>query len=246
MKHWKLIVVFALAFHLYSCDSSAKKNNQLLIINKADKPPIIDGVGDDSCWQNTIWLPLQERWLGAPYSTDDFEGYYKVTWNADALYVLVKIHDDILLDDHKDPLDSWWDDDCIEVFIDEDNSGGEHQYNYNAFAYHISLTGDVIDYGPGEIPHNFKDHVTSKRITTGKDSIWELKILLFDNSYSDENSNQPVSLTVNKEIGFAIAYCDNDHSKTRENFIGSVFIPGEDKNRGYIDAGVFGTLLLKN
>ena len=47
-------------------------------------------------------------------------------------------------------------------------------------------------------------------------------------------------------MGFALAYCDNDKSKTRENFIGSVYVEGNDKNRGWIDANIFGTLKLEN
>ena len=35
-----------------------------------------------------------------------------------------------------------------------------------------------------------------------------------------------------------VAYCDNDNSPEREHFIGSNKIEGEDKNRGWIDAGV--------
>jgi len=45
-------------------------------------------------------------------------------------------------------------------------------------------------------------------------------------------------------MGFAVAYCDNDNSQIRENFIGSEVIEGEDKNRGWIDAGIFGSLQL--
>ena len=49
-----------------------------------------------------------------------------------------------------------------------------------------------------------------------------------------------------KKIGFAIAYCDNDTSENRENFFGSVVVDGNDKNRGWIDATIFGTIILKN
>jgi len=48
-----------------------------------------------------------------------------------------------------------------------------------------------------------------------------------------------------KKMGFALAYCDNDHSTERENFIGSTIVEGEDKNKGWIDAGIFGLLRLK-
>jgi len=59
-----------------------------------------------------------------------------------------------------------------------------------------------------------------------------------------KKNNIPLKLYTNKNVGFALAYCDNDTSKTRENFIGSVKVEGDDKNRGWIDAGIFGTLLL--
>lgn len=36
-----------------------------------------------------------------------------------------------------------------------------------------------------------------------------------------------------------VAYCDNDTSEQRENFVGSIAIEGDNKNRGWIDAGVF-------
>ena len=52
------------------------------------------------------------------------------------------------------------------------------------------------------------------------------------------------TLEEQKEIGFAIAYCDNDQSEERENFIGSVPIKGKNKNRGWIDAGVFEKFIL--
>ena len=64
--------------------------------------------------------------------------------------------------------------------------------------------------------------------------------------YQDENNSvKPVQLSAGKNVGFALAYCDNDTSKTRENFIGSVYVPGEDKNQGWINADIFGTLHLE-
>ena len=53
-----------------------------------------------------------------------------------------------------------------------------------------------------------------------------------------------VKLNVGKRIGFALAYCDNDDSEHRENFIGSIYVEGEDKDRGWKDASIFSTLIL--
>ena len=57
-----------------------------------------------------------------------------------------------LVDKIKNPLERWWDEDCVEIFIDEDNSGGNHQFNHNAFAYHIGLNGDVVDLDSKDTP----------------------------------------------------------------------------------------------
>lgn len=41
-----------------------------------------------------------------------------------------------------------------------------------------------------------------------------------------------------------VPYCDNDGSDIREHFIGFEFSAGDHKDRGWIDAGLFGTLYL--
>ncbi|WP_230080232.1 DUF6265 family protein [Winogradskyella marina] len=223
-----------------------KHINQLNIVKKAKVKPIIDGKANDAIWSDTVWLPLDQLWLGDPYTEDDFSGRYKLSWAEDGLYLLAEITDDVLVDNNPDPLEAWWDDDCLEIFIDEDNSGGEHQYNHNAFAYHIALDGNVVDMSTKKTGKLYNSHIESKRITTGNTSIWEVKISIFDDSYKDDAKNTPLKLQVGKVMGFALAYCDNDTSKTRENFIGSVYVEGEDKNRGWIDANIFGTLKLRN
>jgi hypothetical protein len=76
---------------------------------------------------------------------------------------------------------------------------------------------------------------------------WEVAIKVFDDSFDEtKTSNTPVTLTANKVMGFMLAYCDNDGSQHRENFIGSHPIEpvNGDKNLGYIDASVFDRLRL--
>jgi hypothetical protein len=230
----------------YKKDIKPQKTiTQLIQVKKAKEDPIIDGMANETTWKTAEWHPLNQLWLGSAYSPEDFQGQYKLTWTDDALYLLAEITDDKLLDHTQDPLVKWWDDDCLEIFIDEDNSGGEHQFNHNAFAYHIALDGNVVDMSPEKKGKLYNSHIQSKRITTGNTSIWEVKISLFDDTYKDDSDNTPVKLQPNKNIGFALAYCDNDNSEIRENFIGSIYVEGDDKNRGYIDASIFGTLLLK-
>jgi len=242
MKEVSYLLLFLLAV---GCGQSGKKDHQIIEVYKTEKPPTIDGKALEECWNAADWHALDQNWLGNAYTHEDFNGRYKLSWNSDALYLLVEISDDILYDKMEDPLQFWWDDDCVEVFIDEDNSGGNHQYTHNAFAYHIALDGNVVDMAPDKNPRLYNDHIQSTYTTEGTTSIWEIAITLYDDSYVDGKQNEAKKIDISKKIGFALAYCDNDQSEERENFIGSVFVPGEDKNQGWITADIFGTLVLR-
>ncbi|NNE03803.1 MAG: sugar-binding protein [Eudoraea sp.] len=243
MKYYIMLLVVV---SLIGCSSKThKEDHQLLTVKKTGTPPSLDGVGMDNCWNLATWHPLDQNWLGEAYAYEDFNGRYKLSWDENYLYVLVEITDDVLVDNYEDPLKLWWDDDCVEVFVDEDNSGGLHQFDHNAFAYHIALDGNVVDLAPDREPRLYNDHVRSARATNENLTTWELAISLHKDSYIDGEENNPATLKSGKKVGFALAYCDNDTSKERENFIGSVFVPGEDKNQGWINADIFGTLVLE-
>ena len=40
----------------------------------------------------------------------------------------------------RDALDRYWEDDTVELFIDENKNGGQHGYNTSAWAYHSAPT----------------------------------------------------------------------------------------------------------
>ncbi|WP_047245958.1 sugar-binding protein [Maribacter thermophilus] len=241
----KSIVAMALILVLLSCNKHKEKQDSGVIkVDYTEKAPLLDGKPTETFWNLCDWLPLDQNWIGGPYEHGDFNGRYKLAWNEEALYILIEITDDILLDRTEDPLKLWWNDDCVEIFIDEDNSGGLHQFSHNAFAYHVALDGNVVDLGPDKKPRLYNDHVSSAHTTEDNLTTWELAVKVFDDSFMDGTQNTPVSLKPGKKIGFALAYCDNDKSTERENFIGSVFVEGEDKNQGWINADIFGTLLL--
>jgi len=117
--------------------------------------PVVDGVADDAAWDKAAWQPIAERWLGPEYTPEDFEGRYKVVWTGERIYLLAEISDDVLIDTHRDPLVQYWDDDTLEIFVDEDYSGGEHRFNHNAFAYHFSLDNRAIDNRQHFLGHGF-------------------------------------------------------------------------------------------
>ncbi len=212
---------------------------------KAQHAPKVDGVADEAIWERARWHEITHRWLGPEYSAEDFQGRFKVVWTTEKIYILGELVDDILYDGHRDPLVQYWDDDCLEVFLDEDYSGGNHQYNHNAFAYHVSLDNQAIDIGTDKRPHSYSHHVHSRWQARGNKIVWELAIDIYTDDYVDgSNKNVPVKLSAGKVMGLMIAWCDNDGSKLRENFIGSESAPGEEKDRGWKDAGLFGALVL--
>jgi hypothetical protein len=220
---------------------------------KVPSAPTIDGYANEVFWQQGEWIEMTEAMLGETPSADDFTGRYKLGWDANALYLLAEIHDEHISDTYPDPLERYWDDDCLEIFIDADKSGGDHFNNYNAFAYHVALDNQVVDIGPNEAGEPeaqlYNDHVTSawKRQKDAPHAIyWEVAIRIFADDYQHGKDNVPITLKEDMALGFMLAYCDADGAD-REHFMGSHPITpvNGDKNLGYKDASVFDVLRLK-
>jgi glucose/arabinose dehydrogenase len=188
---------------------------------------------------------MDQLWLGVQPSPADFSGRFKVTWDANKLYILAEITDDVLSDYHSDPLSNYWEDDTWEIFLDENASGGIHEFSYNAFAYHISKSFDIADMGPDRNAGLYNHHAQVARTNIGTDYIWEAAFDVYNDQYVFGATNNPkVTLTAGKIMGFAMAYCDNDGGSTRQSFIGSEVVEGSNKNVAYIDANVFGKMEL--
>lgn len=216
-------------------------------------PPRIDGDPADAAWDAAEWQAIDKPLIGGLPQRGDFSGRFKVAWSPDYLYVLAQITDDALVDTHPDPLDNYWNDDALEIFIDEDASGGLHLNDYNAFAYHIALDNQVVDIAPsathptGGAPALFNDHVMARwrRDPSAPHNLfWEARIRVYGENAAPDGI--PERLLPGKVIGFMIAWCDADDSSGRKGLIGNIDIdPADgDRNRGYIDAGVFGRLRL--
>lgn len=214
-------------------------------------PPVIDGVADEDCWKTASWALINQPFDGKTSIPDssDFYGRYKIVWDASRLYILMEITDDKLVDNRTNPTNTYWDDDCTEFFIDEDHTPEGHECGanaFNAFAYHIAsvarnknnyTNGAVLPFDdPNAINHvvdlgtdcntnnaiNLDDHVNVKIVKDGNKYTWELEFKIFDKNYvHNSSSNVPVTLTANKVMGFAIAYCDDD-SGVRDNMVGTV------------------------
>ena len=128
---WRKRVFRAFVAFIFIAASSAVADDTHVIdrsLYKAPKAavaPLIDGIAAESIWNRAEWQELNHRWLGPEYTADDFHGRYKIVWNGSKIYVLAEIVDDTLIDARGDPIIEYWDDDGLEIFIDEDFSGGD-------------------------------------------------------------------------------------------------------------------------
>ena len=214
------------------------------IAHKTKTAILIDGFDKEKIWAKSIWYDMNHKWMGSQVDTSDYRGRFKLSWDSKKLYILVEVIDDYLHPTLTDGKDNYWKGDYVEVFIDEDTSGGDHKFNHQAFAYHISTEGHAIDKNTLQQTVFFDNHIEVKRTRKGNKYLWEMAIQLYDNHF-DENSaaNIPISITEQKSIGFSIAYGDNDGKGTRENFMGSKKNHGQNNDEGYINSDVFGSII---
>lgn len=243
MKKIKILSLFAAICCSLDLMAQPVSTTELYKAPFTSVAPTVDGVATDACWNDAAWVSINNLYLGAAYTPNDFTGRYKMVWTASKLFLLAEITDDVLRDDHVNATTNYWDDDCVEIFLDEDKSGGPHQTNYNAFAYHVSLAYEPVDVGTDGIAHVHADDIFTRKVTTGNVTVWEFAINIYPDTYVYGGNNTAVTLYEGKQLGFNLAYCDND-TGVRNSFIGSRFQQDADKDRGYINADVFATLEL--
>lgn len=225
-----------------SASSSSDRNHYNA--PKVSVAPMIDGVAEAQ-WDRATWAPIDVFWLGSQRPTaTDFSGRYKAMWDAGNLYLLFDITDETLFDATANPLERYWDDDSVEIFIDENKNGGNHQYNTSAWAYHVSILGDIIDFTNTTTVRQLNSHITIRRITAGTKHMWEMSVRIYGENYSDTSTNTQLSLFAGKLMGFSACYNDNDASAQRESMVGSVDTQGHKNDMGYKDASVFGSMRL--
>lgn len=227
-----------------SSASSTSSNRNHYDARRAVTAPVIDGIAD-AVWEAATWAPIDVFWLGTqPNPTaQDYSGRYKALWDQDYLYLLFDITDDRIFDGTRNALDRYWEDDTVELFIDENRNGGQHGYNTSAWAYHISTYGDVVDYTTSG-PKLLNDHIDMRLVSVGDKHLWEMRVRIYGEDYADWKTNVPLKLAAGKLMGFSAAYIDNDGSSQRESMMGSVDTQGHKNNQGYLDASVFGSMRL--
>ncbi|MEE9430695.1 MAG: sugar-binding protein [Melioribacteraceae bacterium] len=241
----KKISLLAIQFLLFNnLFAFTLKQSDTLFISGINSPPTINALIDDDCWTNVKWNAIDNVWLkyGEKIDSLDFSGQYKLVWSSttNLLYFLVEVTDDIFVDGWPDSSESSYPSfDIIEVFIDQDKSGGKHTHDgtgehgikwgtnaENAFAYHLNIDLPITeDYATECVVNDiagtswndswdpdYKNHFPEIALREkGGKYYWEFSLKVFDDTY---NHNSPdsslVKLKTGDIMGLTLAYCEND------------------------------------
>ncbi len=151
-------------------------------IIKTSKAPVIDGAADE-LWSaarrykigNVIYSPLT--------SADDCSAEFRAMWDENNLYVLVDVTDDMLVNDTSpdqpvtlstgSTVVPWWFDDCVEVYIDADNSKS-NQYDNDDAQYHFDWDKTKPTMGRHN-EHGRMENIEFAMVTTDKGYRTEIK-----------------------------------------------------------------------
>jgi hypothetical protein len=213
-------VLFLIPFRAVS-QQTAVQDDPVLVID-APIPPIVDGKKNDSCWQDATWQSIAQVWIpyGAKVDSSDYSGRYKVVWSSttNLLYFLVEVTDNVFIDGFiPNKTAEVFNYDIIEVFIDENKSGGLHVFDAkdstsielgtnaeNAFSYHIyapfpkegvvtteHFAGDIAGTSWSDIRRiNYASHIPEFALCrTGTKAVWEFSLIVYNDTYNDTISN---------------------------------------------------------
>lgn len=241
----KIVLTLIVLFSLFSSNIFAEiAQDDTVRVVEVQSVPLIDGYGNDTCWQNTNWQAIDQVWInyGESMDSSDFTGHYKILWSSSAnlLYFLVEVTDDVFIDGWPTVAGDYYHFDIIEVFIDQDKSGGLHVFDgtgstgaewgtnaENAFSYHVNIdlpdSGEAstqcvvndhagTDWGAGKEAPNYASHFPeiALREIDGK-YYWEFSLIVYNDSYDHNNPEAArVNLQTGDIIGLTLAYCDND------------------------------------
>jgi len=191
-------------------------------IRKATGSVVIDGKADD------LWSESRENKIGnviylPPSNDEDLSASYKAMWDEKNLYLLVDVTDDSLKNDSGS--DVWYLDDCVEVFIDADNSKSD-SYDDNDAQYHFDWD---------------KNSPAMDRFEHGKLYGIEFAMVTTENGYRTEIkfpwSTLGVEPSAGKKIGLDVHVNDDDDGGDRDS---KLTWRGKDDN-AWETPSVFGT-----
>lgn len=262
IKKFKIAILFNLLIINYIYTQKIDS----VYIYETNSKPVIDGLGNDICWQQVSWNYIDHVWInyGEEIDSADFYGRFKIVWSStdNLLYFLVEITDDAAIGGYiPGQTAAIYNYDILEVFIDENKSGGPHisddpvtgENAENAFGYHIYIdfpAHNVVNNIPivEDIPRQYNEHFPEFAIRGSNDFYTrEFSLQVYNDTYDAQNpESSRVQIKAGNLMGLSLAYCDNDEDDgLRDNFFGSVWVPSENYNDHWMNADYFCPAVLK-
>ncbi|HDQ46307.1 MAG TPA: T9SS type A sorting domain-containing protein [bacterium] len=236
------VFLFAVSMGLYA--GTQAQDDTVRVENVLSAVPVVDGLDDDPCWRDVRWQPIDQVWIpyGTAVDSSDYWGRYKVVWSSETnlLYFLIQVHDDIAVGGFIPGITAESHHyDIVEVFIDEDNSGGLHVFDgtgatatqygtnaENAFAHHIYAdfpedggvtTVCYVDDIAGTGWHDRRPVFNTQHLPEfalrrqGDQYTREFSLKVYDDTYDPADMEASrVLLIQGKVMGLSVAVCDND------------------------------------
>lgn len=241
-----------------------------LNVLEAETVPSIDGEMTEACWAEAQWYAIDQTWInwGEKIDSSDFSARFKMSWSEaeNLVYYFVEVTDDAFIDGYVWDDDGYYNFDIVEVFIDEDASGGLHaldndpqwgENSENAFSYHLAVNAPeeggvessflACDLDGGWAKINYADHFPELALRkVGNKYYYEFSMKVYADTYDHSNPEASrVTLKGNKVMGMSLAYCDNDSPDgERDNFFGSVWVPQSEYNDHWKNADGYGKVRL--
>jgi hypothetical protein len=189
-------------------------------IRKASRPVVVDGKAE-ALWSEARRYKIGNVIYESPSNEEDFSASYKALWDEKNLYVLVDVTDENLRNDS----DDFWLDDCVEVFIDADNSKSG-SYGDNDYQFHFGWA--EANPSMGESQHNQTEGVD---FAVGRaDAGYRVEIKL-------PWATLGVEPSAGKKIGLDVHVNDDDDGGDRDS---KLTWRGKEDN-AWQNPGIFGT-----
>lgn len=210
---------------------------------RAESMPSIDGMDDDAVWSKAKWHYIDQVWInyGTDYPPSDFTGRYKIAWSEseNLVYFFAETTDDAYQDGYvynENPSTGggYPNYDILEIFLDEDKSGGLHVFDgtgtvgdnwgtnaENAFSYHIAVnypadgeteTSFVVcdiagtNWGwPDQTIPNYAGHFNDFIVRRDGNTIrWEFSLKIYSDAY-DHSSPEDSRVSLSESKSMGFA-----------------------------------------
>ena len=221
---------------LQTATSSAITVNVIEPVYSTTTAPTIDGVVD-ALWSNYQPSSLNNVLTGTVSSSTYLSANWQATWDANNLYILVVVQDDVLVNTNQ-PLATIYNDDGIEIYIDMGNTKTT-SYGSNQFRYTFRWNDPTVY----ELQHSATTGVklgqTSQGITAGCTTNCAAQGYTMEVAIPWSTLGASAPAIGNLE-GFDVAVNDDDNG-TRDAKIAWNMTTDND----YQDPALFGTIIME-